>query len=78
VSETTVKRFICYRFRRTDKEMGQVYQYCWICQEINVFSMFELSHVLRFISICGLFTDSPAYIRNAYQKILTVFELQYI
>jgi hypothetical protein len=40
--------------------MGQVYQ-CWlrICWEINGFSKFEY-HVLRFISICDLFTDSPS------------------
>jgi hypothetical protein len=25
---------------------------------MNVFSTFEYSYVLRFISICGLFTDS--------------------
>jgi hypothetical protein len=44
---------------------GQVYQ-CWwrIRQEINVF-LFQvrISHVLRFISICDLFTDSPSYRR---------------
>jgi hypothetical protein len=40
--------------------MGQVYQ-CWwrICREINVF-LVRISHVLRFISICDLFTDSPS------------------
>jgi hypothetical protein len=30
------------------------------CQEVNVFSRFEY-HVLQFISICDLFTDSPSY-----------------
>jgi hypothetical protein len=27
VAETTVKRLLCYGFRRTGKAMGQVYQY---------------------------------------------------
>jgi hypothetical protein len=49
-------------FRRTGEAMGQVYQYWWrICREINVFFQFLLSHVLRFISIRNLFTDSPSY-----------------
>jgi hypothetical protein len=45
-------------FLRTGKAMGQVYQ-CWwrICREINVFFQVRISHVLRFISICDLFTD---------------------
>jgi hypothetical protein len=37
VAETTVKRLLCCRFRRTGKAMGRVYR----CREINVFSMFE-------------------------------------
>jgi hypothetical protein len=42
VLETTVKRLLCCRFRRTVKAVGQVYQ-CWwrICREKNVFSRFE-------------------------------------
>jgi hypothetical protein len=42
--------------------MGPVYQ-CWwrICREINVFFQVLISHVLRFISICGLFIDSASY-----------------
>jgi hypothetical protein len=36
------KSRLFYRFRRTVKAMGQVYQYWWrICREINVFSRFE-------------------------------------
>jgi hypothetical protein len=62
VAETTVKRLLCCGFRRSDKAIGQVYQ-CWwrICREINVF-LFQvrISHVLRFISMCVLFTDSPS------------------
>jgi hypothetical protein len=62
VAETTVKRFLCYEFRRTGKATGKVYQY-WsrICREINVFLQVRVSHVLRFMFICGLFTDSPSY-----------------
>jgi hypothetical protein len=43
--------------------MGQVYQ-CWwrMCREINVFFFqVRISHVLHFISISELFTDSPSY-----------------
>jgi hypothetical protein len=37
VAETTVKRLLCYGFRRTGKAMGHEYQ-CWwrICRVINV------------------------------------------
>jgi hypothetical protein len=62
VAEITVKRLLCCGFRRTGKAMRQVCQ-CWrrICREINVFHIFEY-HVLCFISICDLFTDSPSYL----------------
>jgi hypothetical protein len=56
--ETTVKRLLCCGFRRTGKATGQMYQ-CWqICREINVFPQLQISHVLRFISICDLLTYS--------------------
>jgi hypothetical protein len=63
VVETTVRILLCCGFWRTGKAMGQVWQ-CWwrICREINVFSQVRISRVLRIISICGLFTDSPSYI----------------
>jgi hypothetical protein len=63
VAETKVKRLLCCRFRRIDKVMEQVYQ-CWwgICREINIFFQVRILHVLRFISIRDLFTDSPSYI----------------
>jgi hypothetical protein len=40
--------------------VGEVYQYWWrICREINVFFFqVRISYVLRFISICDLFTES--------------------
>jgi hypothetical protein len=62
VAETTDKRLLCFGFRRTGKTMGQVYQ-CWlrICREINVSFQVRIPYVLRFISICDLFTDSPSY-----------------
>jgi hypothetical protein len=58
VAETTVRRLLCCWFRRTGKAMGQVYQ-CWwrICREINVIFLVRISHVLRLISICDLFTE---------------------
>jgi hypothetical protein len=42
LAETTVKRLLCCRFRRTSKVMRQVYK-CWwrIWGEINVFFRFE-------------------------------------
>jgi hypothetical protein len=47
VAKTTVKRLLCFGFRRTGKAMGQVYQ-CWwrICREIKVFLRVRISHVL--------------------------------
>jgi hypothetical protein len=76
IAETTVKRVLCCGFRHIGKAMRQVYQ-CWwsICREINVISSFECHYVLRFISICVLFTDSPSYNRiwkngkNNYQLL---------
>jgi hypothetical protein len=43
--------------------MGQVCE-CWwrICREINALHRFEFHHVLRFMSICDPFTDSPSYL----------------
>jgi hypothetical protein len=68
VTETTVKRLLCGGFRRTGKAMGQVCQ-CWwgICREINISFQVRISHVLRFISICNLFTNSSSY-RISYKK----------
>jgi hypothetical protein len=54
------QRLICCGVRRTGKAMGQVYQRWWrIRREINVFFFRFEYPVLRFISICDLFTDSP-------------------
>jgi hypothetical protein len=45
---------------------AQMYQYWWmICREINVFQV-TISHVLRFILICLLYTDSPSYIHKSW------------
>jgi hypothetical protein len=39
-----------------------------ICREINVFFQVRISHALRFISMCNLFTDSPSYMaRYSYE-----------
>jgi hypothetical protein len=59
VAETTVKRLLCCGFQRSRKAIGQFYQ-CWwrICREIHFFFQVRISHVLRFIYICELFTDS--------------------
>jgi hypothetical protein len=58
VTEISVKKFPCCMSRPTNKAMGQVYQCWWICRQINVFFQVGISHVLRFVSICDLFTDS--------------------
>jgi hypothetical protein len=50
--------------------MEQVYQsWRWIRREMNVLFQLRISHVLRFISICELFTDSPPY----YVKQMKVY-----
>jgi hypothetical protein len=61
VVETTVKRLQCCGFWCTGEMIRQVYQ-CWwrICQEINVSFEVRISYVLRFISICDLFTNSAS------------------
>jgi hypothetical protein len=62
VAETTVKTLLCCGFQRTGKAIGHVYQrWRGICREINVFVQVQISYVLRFISICYLFSDSPSY-----------------
>jgi hypothetical protein len=60
VAETTVKRLLYGWFRRTGKAMGQVYQ-CWWRGYVEKLFFFQvrISRVLRFISICNVFTDSP-------------------
>jgi hypothetical protein len=65
VVEATVKRLLCCGFRCIGKVMRQVHQ-CWwrICQGINVFSQVRISHVLHFISICDLHTDSPSQMKS--------------
>jgi hypothetical protein len=61
MAEKTVKRLLCCGFRRIGKAIGKVYQYWWrICREINIFSQVGISHFLRLISICDLFTLSPS------------------
>jgi hypothetical protein len=61
----TVKRLLCWGFRRTGKAMGQVYQ-CWwrTCRDIHVSFQVRISHVLCFISICDLFSGAPWYQHN--------------
>jgi hypothetical protein len=72
--ETEVRKWLrrqstCCGFRRTGNAMGQGYQCSWrICREINVFFQVRISHVLRFISICGLFTDTPSYLLTGKQN----------
>jgi hypothetical protein len=80
MAETTVKRLLYYGFQRTGKAMEQLYQ-CWwrLYREINVFFLVGLSHVLRFISICDLFTDSHTFncTSNAVRMYPRVKNLDY-
>jgi hypothetical protein len=63
VAETTVRRLLCCWFRCTGKAMGPVQHYWWrICREIH-FIQDRILHVLRFVSICDLFTVSPPYLQ---------------
>jgi hypothetical protein len=56
------QRLTCCLFRYTDKTMRQVYR-CWwrIMSKNKCFLHVRISHVLRFVSICDLFTDSLLY-----------------
>jgi hypothetical protein len=64
VADTTAKRLQYCGFRCTGKAMGRMCQ-CWwrICQETIFFPQVRIWHVVRFISICDLFTGSPSCIR---------------
>jgi hypothetical protein len=62
IVETTVKMFICCGFRRTGKAMGQVYVEDMLRNKC--FILFRIPHVLSFVSICGIFTDSPSYFQR--------------
>jgi hypothetical protein len=84
VAETTVKRLLCCRFRRTGKAMGHVYQ-CWwtICREINVFMKYHMFYVLyqsvtylltlprSFSTLCCSSSHCPA--GNAVGKSTDIF-----
>jgi hypothetical protein len=62
VAEAIVKRLLCSGFQGRGKAMGLVYSchFWWrINQEINVFLQVRISHVLHFIPMSDLFTDSP-------------------
>jgi hypothetical protein len=63
VAETAAKRLPCCGFRRTGKAMGQVYHSLLVddTSRNKCFFQVRISHVLRFISICVLFSDSSSY-----------------
>jgi hypothetical protein len=71
VAETTVERLLCFRFRRNGKAMGEVGD----MSRNESFPQVRISHVLRFISICDLFTDSPSY-KNSFHASVTIFWYQ--
>jgi hypothetical protein len=65
VAETAVKTLLSCVFRPICKAMVQVYQCRWrIYREIIFFFQFRISHVLHFISMCDLFTDSARSLRR--------------
>jgi hypothetical protein len=65
VGDTTVKRLLCCRFRRTGKAMGQVYQ-CWwrICREINVLPGSNITYFFLYPFVSYLLTLPHIYIAS--------------
>jgi hypothetical protein len=62
VFETAVRRLSCCAFQRNAKTMGKLYKCRWrMCRKKYMFLQVELSHVLRFILICDLFTDTSKF-----------------
>jgi hypothetical protein len=56
------KDFYAAGFDALVKRWGKCINVGWrICRETNVFIQVRIKHVLRFISICDLFTDSSSY-----------------
>jgi hypothetical protein len=73
LAETTVKRILCCGFRRTGKATGQVYHWWRICRDECFFFQVSISRALRFIAICGQFTDSPSQEQMVYSgRILKI------
>jgi hypothetical protein len=58
VAETRVKRLLCCGFRRDGTSVSMLVQGM---SRNKCFSQVQISHVLRFTSICDLLTDSPSY-----------------
>jgi hypothetical protein len=56
VAETTVKRLLCCGFRSTGTSVSMLVE---DMSRNGCFVQVRISHVLRFISICDVFTDSP-------------------
>jgi hypothetical protein len=61
MAEITVKGLLCCGFRRTGKSDGTSVSMLVEDMLKYVFSSDSNSQVLRFTSICVLFTDSPLY-----------------
>jgi hypothetical protein len=62
VAETTVKTYAAgfdALVKRRDKCISVDGEYV---EEYKFYFQFRISHVLRFISICDLFTDAPLYL----------------
>jgi hypothetical protein len=63
VAETLVKRLQCCGFQSTGKAMGHVWMLVEDMSRNKCFFQVHISHVLHFISICDLFTDSALYLQ---------------
>jgi hypothetical protein len=63
VAETTVKRLLCCGFRGSDNRCTSVSMLVEDMSRNICFYQVRISHVLRFISIYDLFTDTPSYIQ---------------
>jgi hypothetical protein len=64
------QKILCCGFLRVGKEMKQVYRWWKICREVIFFFQFRISHILRFIFICDLFTDSHVCSFESEQALL--------
>jgi hypothetical protein len=74
MDETTVKTLLCCGFRRTGKAMGQVPMLAEDMSRGKCFFQVRISHVLRFIQIFDLFTDSPTYHVEEIQSLGDYFK----
>jgi hypothetical protein len=67
VAETTLRRLVCCGFRRIIKRRDKSFNVAgWYVEKWMLFHFqVRISNVLRFISVCDLFTGSPSYLNQS-------------